>query len=224
MSEKNPVQSQSRAAKRQTMVKDRRNERMRRYQKNKREMLIIKSTVIALVVVILAAAGFGAFTWLRDRDLNQEPEGVAVFTYAQGTHIEDEINYIGQEGYQGEIPPAGGAHNSTPQQCAVYTASIREESAIHSLEHGAVWITYQSTLPADQVENLKELAEGDAYMLMSPLDGQPAPIVLTAWNRQLTMQAFDKTTVERFIRSYKNKRGITPEIGASCAGTDATAG
>jgi hypothetical protein len=222
MSEKPTTHAQTRAARRQAMVKDRRKNRMDRYHKNKREMLIIKSVSIALAVIILAGIGFAGVNYFRDRDLNREPEGVAVFTYAQGNHIEDDIDYSAQPDYKGEIPPAGGAHNNTPQQCDVYTLPIRQESAIHSLEHGAVWITYQPALPADQVEALKDLAEGDAYMLMSPYEGLPAPIVLTAWNHQLQMQTFDKDTVERFIRSYKNKRGVTPEFGGSCSGTDMT--
>jgi hypothetical protein len=206
------------------MVKDRRKNRMDRYQKNKREMLIIKSVSVALGVIILVGIGFAGFNYVRDQNLNQEPEGVSVFTYAQGNHIEGNIDYSAQPDYKSEVPPAGGAHNSTAQQCDVYTQPIRQESAIHSLEHGAVWITYQPTLPADQVDQLEGLAEGDDYMLLSPYDGLPAPIVLTAWNHQLQLQAFDKDTVERFIRSYKNKRGITPEFGASCAGTNMTIG
>ena len=224
MSEKSSSTAHTRAARRQAMVKDRRKNRMDRYHKNKREMLIIKSVSIALGVVILAGIGFAGFNYIRDQELNREPDGVSVYTYAQGNHIEGNIDYSAQPEYKGEVPPAGGAHNNTPQQCDVYSQPIRQESAIHSLEHGAVWIAYQSSLPGDQVEQLKELAQGDAYMLMSPYDGLPAPIVLTAWNHQLQLQSFDKDTVERFIRSYKNKRGITPEFGASCAGTTATAG
>ena len=86
-------------------------------------------------------------------------------------HIEGDIDYSAQPEYKGEIPPAGGAHNNTPQQCDVYTLPIRQESAIHSLEHGAVWITYQPDLPADQVEALKDLAEGDAVHDDEPVRG-----------------------------------------------------
>lgn len=224
MSDKSSPPTQTRAARRQAMVKERRKNHMERYQKNKREMLIIKSVSIALGIIVLIGIGFAGFNYVRDQDLNREPDGVSVYTYAQGNHVEGDIDYAAQPEYKGEIPPAGGAHNSTAQQCDVYTQPIRQESAIHSLEHGAVWITYQPTLPADQVEQLKALADGDPYMMMSPYDGLPTPIVLTAWNHQLEMQAFDKDTVERFIRSYKNKRGITPEFGASCAGTTMTVG
>ena len=84
MSEKPTTHAQTRAARRQAMVKNRRKNRMDRYHKNKREMLIIKSVSIALGVIILAGIGFAGVNYLRDRDLNREPEGVAVFTYAQG--------------------------------------------------------------------------------------------------------------------------------------------
>src|SRR5215210_4828517 len=160
----------TRAERRQAMIKDKRQERMKLYQRNRREMLIIKYTSIALAVIVVVALVFAGFVYLRDRDLNQEPDGVVTFDYADANHIDGPIDYSAQPDYQGEIPPAGGAHNPVPQQCDVYDAPIRPENAVHSLEHGAVWITYQPTLPQDQIDRLRDIAEGDEYMLMSPLD------------------------------------------------------
>jgi hypothetical protein len=224
MSEKTTTGPQSRAERRQAMVKERRNVHQQRYNRNKREMLIIKSISIALGLVILGALAFTAVNYIRDKDLNRAPDGVKVFSYAGANHIDGNIDYSTQPDYKGEIPPAGGAHNNTAQQCDVYSQPIRQENAIHSLEHGAVWITYQPDLPSDQVEKLKEIVGSDPYLMLSPYPGLPTPIVLTAWNHQLQMQSFDKDTVERFIRSYKNKRGVTPEFGASCSGTSMTVG
>lgn len=204
------------------MVKDKRQERMKQYQRNRREMLIIKYTSIALAVIVVGALVFAGFVYLRDRDLNQEPDGVVTFEYADANHIDGQIDYSAQPDYQGEIPPAGGAHNAVPQQCDIYDAPIRPENAVHSLEHGAVWITYQPSLPQDQIDKLRDLAEGDEYILMSPLDTIGAPIVLTAWEHQLSLQSFDETQVERFIRSYKHKRGITPEFNGLCSGETTT--
>lgn len=213
---------QSRQQRRQELVKNSKQASKKQYDKNKREMMIIKIVSGVLLGALLIGMGYWIVSYLQDRDLNQTPDNVKEFSYVNNQHIEGDIDYSTLSDYQGEIPPAGGAHNSTPQQCDVYTAEIRTENALHSLEHGAVWITYQPDLPADQVAKLAALAEGDNYMLMSPYEGLPAPIVLTAWNHQLQLQSFDKTQVERFIRSYKNKPGVTPEYGASCAGVTTT--
>jgi len=224
MTDKTTAQQRAatRAERRQTMVKDKRNERMRQYQRNKREMQLIKYGSIAIAIVILGAIAFAGVNYIRDRDLNREPDGVTEFQYAAANHIDGEIDYSDQDDYQGEIPPAGGAHNNTAQQCDVYEAPLRPENAVHSLEHGAVWIAYQPTLPQDQIDKLRDAAEGDPYMLMSPQEGLPAHIVLTAWNHQLQLQSFDNDTVQRFIRSYKNNRSVTPEFGASCSGVTTT--
>jgi hypothetical protein len=118
-------------------------------------------------------------------------------------------------------PPMGGDHNATPQQCAVYTEQIPAEHAVHSMEHGAVWITYQPELPEDQVDRLTELAEGDPYMLLSPLPGQESPIVLTSWARQLPVDTADDAMIDDFVDTYLNGT-LTPERGAACIGNTGT--
>ena len=217
-----PTAPVSRQQRRQELVKDSKSKSKKQYDRNKREMTIIKIVSGVLLAALVLGLGYWIVTYLQDRNLNQEPEGVKVFTYVNNQHMDGDIDYSAQPDYQGEVPPAGGAHNPTPQQCAVYTDEIRTENAVHSLEHGAVWITYQPTLPADQIQALTDIADGDDYILLSPYEGLPGPIVLTAWNHQLQLDSFDNETVEQFLRSYKNKSGITPEFGASCAGVTTT--
>jgi len=218
----NTGEKASRADRRQDVVKNSRQARKKQYEKNRREMLIIKIASGILVAGLLLAIGYGTVNFIRDRELNRPPEGVKSYTYVNNNHLEGDIDYSAQADYQGEIPPSGGAHNTTPQQCQVYTAQIRTENALHSLEHGAVWITYQPSLPAADIAKIAAIADGDNYILVSPYDGLPAPIVLSAWGKQLQMQSFDKDTIERFLRAYKNTPSNTPEFGASCAGTTAT--
>jgi hypothetical protein len=46
-------------------------------------------------------------------------------------------------------PPAGGAHAPIWLECGVYDEPVREENAVHDLEHGSVWITHDPELGAD---------------------------------------------------------------------------
>lgn len=118
------------------------------------------------------------------------------------------------------LPPSGGDHNIVPQQCAVYTEPIAPEHAIHSMEQGAAWITYQPSLPKDQVEELTKKATGDQYMLLSPLAEQGSPIVVTAWARSLSASSAGNDRIDDFISAYQSSK-TTPERGAACSGTSA---
>jgi hypothetical protein len=94
---------------------------------------------------------------------------------------------------------------------------------VHSLEHGAVWITYRPDLPPDQVQTLKSTAADD-FMLLSPYPGLPSPVVASAWNHQIRLDGAADSRLQPFIDQYKNNPAITPEFGAPCAGgTSATA-
>lgn len=116
-------------------------------------------------------------------------------------------------------PPVGGDHLAPPywQNCGYYSEPVRDEAAVHSMEHGAVWITYQPDLPADQVATLASKVDGHTYVLVSPRDDLPAPVVASAWGKQLAMQSADDPGVDAFIAAFENGPQ-NPEPGAPCAG------
>jgi len=119
-----------------------------------------------------------------------------------------------------QVPPVGGAHNNTWWNCGVYDQPVPNEMAVHSLEHGAVWITYQQDLPADQVQALRSLARGQNFVLVSPWSGDPplpSPIVASAWGLQLKLDNASDPRLAEFVRRYANGPQ-TPEPGAVCYG------
>ncbi|MFD0854267.1 DUF3105 domain-containing protein [Actinomadura adrarensis] len=120
-------------------------------------------------------------------------------------------------------PPMGGDHDPVWQNCdgIVYDKQLRNENAVHSLEHGAVWFTYQPNLASDQVDKLKDKVEGTDYTFMSPYPNQDSPIVLTAWGHQLKVSSADDARIDQFLRTYV-KGEQTPEPGAACNGAKAT--
>ncbi len=141
--------------------------------------------------------------------------GVETFEVESAAHTTDPVDYP-------QDPPAGGPHDPSWQKCAVYDAPVRPENAVHSQEHGAVWITYQPDLPQSDREMLAELAEGQPYLLISPYPGLEDPVVASAWGAQLRVDDADDPRLRAFIERYA---GNGPERGATCdSGVERTVG
>ena len=115
-----------------------------------------------------------------------------------------------------QTPPVGGPHNPIWQNCGFYSKPVRNEHAVHSMEHGAVWITYAPDLPEDQVEKLKSLTL-KSYVLVSPYPGLPAPVVASAWGKQLRLNSANDPRLAQFVRAYR-LGPQNPEPGAPCSG------
>lgn len=117
-------------------------------------------------------------------------------------------------------PPVAGPHNETWQNCQadVYDAPIANEHAVHSLEHGAIWITYNpDTLPEDQVEDLAGMVRsGGEKLFMSPYPGLDAPISLQAWGYQLKLEDASDPRIREFIRTLRVNSSLEGR-NASCS-------
>ncbi|MER6833105.1 DUF3105 domain-containing protein, partial [Streptomyces cellulosae] len=116
-------------------------------------------------------------------------------------------------------PPVGGDHNPVWMNCNgdVYEDEIDATNAVHSLEHGAVWVTYNGDAPKADVEALAAKVKKTPYTLMSPVDGQKDPIVLTAWGHQRTVNGATDPAVDAFLEKFVQGQQ-TPEPGAACTG------
>lgn len=59
--------------------------------------------------------------------------------------------------------------------CGIYTAPVEQTRAVHSLEHGAVWLTYRPDLAKDQIAELTALAGNQTYIVLSPCQRSNRP-------------------------------------------------
>lgn len=136
-------------------------------------------------------------------------EGVQTFEVTSSEHVKGTIDYP-------QDPPIGGPHNPVWQNCGFYNEPVPKERAVHSMEHGAVWITYAPDLPADQIETLRTLAERP-YVLATPYQDLPMPVVASAWGNQLRVGGAADPRLETFVEAFANGPQ-TPEPGAPCHG------
>jgi hypothetical protein len=170
--------------------------------------------LVALLVYAVMNQGGGVDPVLSDPDNNIEGVVLADEEALGRDHVPGAVQYE-------TLPPPGGDHNGVPQTCDVYTEAIAPEHAVHSLEHGAVWVTYNESASDDDIAALEDEVQGDPYRLMSPLPEQESPIALTAWGRTLELDGADDERVDQFLRAYTNGPQ-TPERGAACVGVTTT--
>ena len=174
-----------------------------------RRMVWIAAGVGLALVVALAVV-------LARRGQSGNVAGVQTFTLPAG-HTTAPVTYP-------QTPPAGGTHNPVWQNCGAYSQPIQNENAVHSLEHGAAWITYRPDLPADQIQQLRDLVKNRSYTLLSPYPGLPAPVFASAWGAQLQVDNASDPRLAQFLTTYVLGKQA-PEPGASCSGgTSAAAG
>jgi hypothetical protein len=203
----------ARGDRRQEVIKQRREERLRYAEKQKRQQLLIRIGLGVLAVLLVGLIGYGIYNWNEDRKNNQFPDGTVTYDNLSREHDSNiPLTYD-------PTPPVGGHHNPVPQTCGYYSTPILNEHGVHSLEHGAVWITYSPDLPQDQIDVLKNLAESQSYILVSPYDGLPSPVVASSWGHQLKLDSATDSRLNDFIRIFRNSSKYTPEFGAACSGT-----
>lgn len=148
---------------------------------------------------------------------NHQISGMTVKGGFSRKHLEGVIPYPGSA----SVPPIGGNHNSVPQSCQVYTAPIANEHAVHSMEHGAVWITYQPSLAAGEIATLKKLVDGDPSRMLSPYPGLKSPISVQAWGHQIFASKASDSRIKKFADLFTSGPQ-TLEPNAACQGTTTT--
>jgi hypothetical protein len=65
---------------------------------------------------------------------------------------------------------------------------VRTENMVHTLEHGAVWLTYDpGQVTGDALAALTKKVKGQPYTVMSPYPGLDKPLSLQSWGHRLKL-------------------------------------
>lgn len=195
--------------------------------------------IVASVVVVAFAIGVVAFAVTRHKSSNSasnssssasltdpknapyvQPEVPAATAITGLTHtLEPDHDHVTAPVKYNALPPIGGDHSYVWVDCTgtVYPQAIANENAVHGLEHGAVWITYQPGLAASQVTTLAALVTGQNYTFMSPYPGLKSPISVQAWGYQLAVDSASDPRIKQFIAALRNTPKVSPEYPGQCS-------
>jgi putative peptide zinc metalloprotease protein len=167
---------------------------------------------VAGTVVMSSAIALLALLWVPQLILPAPtgPDGTRSFEVTERQHVQTPVSYP-------QAPPVGGDHAPIWQNCGFYEEPVADENAVHSLEHGAVWIAYQPDLSREQVDSLRELVDSQSHLLVSPYPNLPAPVVASAWGRQLQLNSDGDDRLEQFINAFRLSPRA-PESGGPCTG------
>ncbi|MDX1615115.1 MAG: DUF3105 domain-containing protein [Candidatus Promineifilaceae bacterium] len=173
-------------------------------QERRRRYLLIGGGAAVIVVAIVAL--------VLIRGIGPTVAGIIEFGPQERGH-DASVSYEGEE-----LPPVGGIHSPTWQNCGIYDEPVDSANAVHSMEHGAVWIAYNPDALTDaDIESLRDHVRDQSYLLLSPYPELKSPVVMSAWGVQLEVDSADDDRIGDFIDRYR-LGPQTPEFGAACDG------
>jgi hypothetical protein len=179
-----------------------------------------KAVIVAASVAVVGLVGGVSWAVVGASDSAPPTQGKVALTGLQ-TYSNLARDHVAGKVAYAQTPPVGGNHSATWQNCGVYSAPVPNEEAVHSLEHGAMWITYRPDLPASDLAALLNDVSGEPYALVSPYPGLPSPIVASAWGAQLKLTTASDPQLKSFINTYKSG-SKAPEPGGECTGGTGT--
>jgi hypothetical protein len=142
------------------------------------------------------------------RPLPQDPpKGIEVYPATTNHTVKGPIEYDRK-------PPTNGNHDPLWQNCGFYEEPVKDRHAVHSLDHGVVWITYSPDLPERQIKSLR-LYGKENYVILSPYPAQEAPVIATSWRVQLELKGASDPRLSRFVNQFRISE-IAPLSGNRC--------
>ena len=160
--------------------------------------LILLAIVVVLAIVFRSSLGFGS----SDAATLGE-----VVVLAETEHVPD-----GALGPNPPLTPAGGPHYALPLRPGIYDQTVPDGNAIHSLEHGMVWVTYlPGALSEEDLGTLERVAsEFSNDLILSPRPENAEPVIVVSWARRLVLDEVDAEVLRDYVTTNLNQ---SPEPG-----------
>ena len=153
----------------------------------------------ALALLILGVVIYGLFLFISRTTTSRPGQSFAI----QGR---EHISVGDSHPEYNSNPPTSGSHYGQTVNWGVYQDELPDESVIHNLEHGGIWISYQPSIDEAIIEKINEV--GRKYpgsVVVAPRAANDSLIALASWGRLEKLSSFDEQLIIEFIKKNKNK-------------------
>ena len=153
--------------------------------------------------------GIGVLIWVtRPSSISDAPLLGEAIAIGEASHIDS----LGQMEIVAGRPPVGGPHFPRWQATGSYDEPVSDGLAVHALEHGVVWISYNPTLVSDAALSvLRALARDfSADTILSPRPENTMAVAAASWGQLLSLDGADGEALRQFVETNRNR---SPEPG-----------
>ena len=166
-----------------------------------RKKIVRRVVLFLIIVLVIGALGLWATVYLKNKDASLP----GVFYPNQGR---DHIDVGTHKPNYHSNPPTSGNHYPAPAEWGVYQEELPDETLIHNLEHGGIWISYKPGISKDMKEKLESFYQKwGSKVIVTPRAANDTDIALAAWTYldKFNVTDFSEERVEKFIKAYRNK-------------------
>ena len=160
-------------------------------------LIAVGVVLIAAVLVVIVRNTIAEQTPLGDLSI---PDTSVSYPNQGQTHIA-----VGQAhpAYNSN-PPTSGWHYVDPAPWGVYPNQLPDETLIHNLEHGGIWLSYKDPTNQDIINQLVDIANKyPSHIIVAPRPQNDSPIAVAAWGQLLKMDTVNADVIYAFIRRYR---------------------
>jgi hypothetical protein len=153
-------------------------------------------TLVFLAIIVVTGISNAAPTV----DLSAAPDTSVAYPIQSREHIAQGALHPAYN----SSPPTGGWHYAVASPVGIFPDGLPDETLVHNLEHGHVWLSYRD---ADDEEALALLTAMRGpypqHVIVTYRPENETRIALAAWGRLLTLDELDADQVHAFIQRYR---------------------
>lgn len=163
----------------------------------KKRQRILAWVLAALAITVL----IGGIVWYKRESQKNLP----------GQFIADQGREHVGPGHQhtyNSNPPTSGPHFASTAEWGIYKEELPDETIVHNLEHGGIWISYKPEISEEIRKNLESFYDKwGRKIIVVPRAKNDSDIALAAWNHidKFGVSEYSDERVDKFIKAFRNK-------------------